>query len=359
MVDFAQQRLADNKNACRFIDRKILARELELVDTTWFGYRFMSPWQRSQHFEKCYAEARKKALALRIGTASAETKKSYSVCWTSQNRELTKLWKARQRADELCLPYEIVLDKAFEITELAGRKNICLPEQLIPDWHKDGQEKLKTFWAEKMYDDIDEKRWVAFGGMRGDAGAPFRQEHFNNLKAQTSVRDYLISERARQHKSFEQFILTYGYKERMLDSKAAKKIIALHPDYNKVIELIEYEKKRWVNDGKPFAAPVTDKETVCTLQGCYGLRHYYDNQADCEACPLQKACKQASEQCEIETCGAVDGADPVTVRKRGKAAERKRRSRRNIAARKDPTQRQRLELIENAANKYGVKKTAF
>src|SRR5690606_14015970 len=210
MNNFEQQHYQDNIKTCFVIPRVDIAREVHLIRTTWFGYRFMSPWKRTQLFEKCYAKARKEALGLRIGTADASEKPNYAVCWTTQSRELTKLWKARQRADELCLPYETILGEAFKITELANRKFLCLPEQLIPDWQGNGQKAFKKVWIEKMLEDIDEKRWVAFSRLRGDERAPFRREHFKNLKAQIDVRNYLISERQRQNKDYTQFILTYG-----------------------------------------------------------------------------------------------------------------------------------------------------
>ncbi|UWF66293.1 MULTISPECIES: hypothetical protein [unclassified Brucella] len=355
-MDFKQQRLSDNNLACQVIDRNILARELELIDTTWFGYRFMSPWQRTQLFEKSYSAARTKALAGRTSTAQAAAMKPYSVDWTKQSRELTKLWKARQRADELCLPYDELCRKAFEFTELADRKNVCLPEQLIPDWHNKNQIEFKQLWREHIYGGIEEERWLAFTRL-DDAATPFRREHFKGLKAQTGMHEYLIEERKRQSKSFEQFILQYNCKKRLLNREAIEKILLQSNNPKRHFDLTKLAVDNWKQAGQPYSAPVRNKTSVCLLQGCYGLMHCYDKQSDCSVCPLQQACKEASEQCEFETCGAIGGVDPVTELKRMKAAERKRRSRRKIAARKDPAMRQMLELVEKAANKYGREKT--
>jgi len=223
MIDFEKQRLEDNNRACMLISRKVLEREPELIPTTWFEYQFMSPLERTKLFERSYAEARQKALALRIGTNKAKDRKLYSVSWTTQNRELTKLWKARQRADELRLPYAVLCDKAFGLTELANRKYICLPEQLIPDWHTEGQDKLKAFWSQKMLEDIDEMRWIMFNRLR-DELAPFRRELHTGLIAQKSMQDYLIGERLRQQRPFEGFIQRFLLQERLLSSPAVIEI---------------------------------------------------------------------------------------------------------------------------------------
>ncbi|KAB2784575.1 hypothetical protein F9K97_16500 [Brucella anthropi] len=337
MNDFEKQRLEDNNRACMLISREVLEREPELIPTTWFEYRFMSPWERTKLFERSYAEARQKALALRIGTNKAKDRKLYSVSWTTQNRELTKLWKARQRADELCLPYGEICNKAFGFTELANRKNICLPEQLIPDWHTEGQAEFKAFWSQKMFEDIDELRWINFNRLSANL-SPFRREFGTGLAAQKSLKDYLVNERQRQERSYQGFFKRFALQERLLDDKAAREIaqqvlkVSSHAQPADIWETFRAEKDSWLKSGQPGAAAVATANSVCTLQGCYGLMHNFKGRSDCETCPQFTACEALSNMCEITTCGKIGGMDPTALRKRQKATERKRKSRRKAAA---------------------------
>jgi hypothetical protein len=43
-------------NACRFIPPHLLAAERDLMTKKWFGYRFATPWQATQHFADLYRE---------------------------------------------------------------------------------------------------------------------------------------------------------------------------------------------------------------------------------------------------------------------------------------------------------------
>ena len=110
----ATELLEDTTLTLRLIPAELLCREAELTLLKWPGYQFITPLQATRHFLDVYQA--KYTEFYRINVDAATTRPHKTTRWDTSNRNgpMTQLWEARQRADELGLPYEASLDFAFE-----------------------------------------------------------------------------------------------------------------------------------------------------------------------------------------------------------------------------------------------------
>jgi len=125
------------------IDRNLLARERELLNTKWFDYRLMSPIDTTLTFIKAFYTVYKRSWAREISAEESERRHGLRPGrLPTDPATLTSVWKARQFADSLCAPYELFLDATFRLWLDAGHR-LPRPNQIYAaDWEKNIKEKV-------------------------------------------------------------------------------------------------------------------------------------------------------------------------------------------------------------------------
>lgn len=109
------QRLDDTIEVMRLVMPDVLEREREVAHKKWFAYRFMSPLAATKHFAELYSKGFKAYIRFNRDRDEAELRQGLGQnIFHKPGRSLTELWHARQRADELGLPYELLIEFGFE-----------------------------------------------------------------------------------------------------------------------------------------------------------------------------------------------------------------------------------------------------
>lgn len=116
-----------------YIDKTVLAKEACMLRTRWIGNRYMSPVQATQAFTDAYVAAYRAVWARHFDPAEAPHKQPCASSLALNDRaDMTSLWQARQKADELGMPYDLFCDIIMERWIVGRRaKQPPLPNQLI------------------------------------------------------------------------------------------------------------------------------------------------------------------------------------------------------------------------------------
>ncbi len=115
-----------------YIDKKLLAKEAKLLTARWIGHRYMTPLHSTQAFTDAYIGAYRAAWARHRDASEAPKKQPCQSSFAMNDlADMSSLWMARQKADELGIPYDLYCEIVIE-QWLSGRKakNPPLPNQL-------------------------------------------------------------------------------------------------------------------------------------------------------------------------------------------------------------------------------------
>lgn len=134
-----RDRLVDNVGTIRTIMPDVLARERELANSKWFAYRFMSPLAATKLFADLYRKGVKAYVRKHRDIEEAEKANGIANNIFSQaSGSLTQLWQARQKTDELGLPYDLLIDFGFHFASRRRWRHTPRPIQLLeartPRW---------------------------------------------------------------------------------------------------------------------------------------------------------------------------------------------------------------------------------
>lgn len=137
------------------IPGKVQAFDLDLYQTKWFDYRRMTPLQATLHYVRKYGEIYRVIYAREIDRARAPHVATPNVIGllaaiekgdSKAKRTLTGLWKGRQVADALGMPYDIYIEHAFTYRMRRWqRAYLPRPEHL---YHEYDVEKIQLRWEE-------------------------------------------------------------------------------------------------------------------------------------------------------------------------------------------------------------------
>lgn len=153
-------RLKENAIAARQFGSEYVAKELQLSQKKWFDYRFLTPARATKLFAVEYERSFKQKWRSYIDHKEASLKRGIMIAphpkllVTKQeqinlSRENTSLWVARQRADELGLPYDFFIEQTIEAHMRNGYNTLPRPNQLAAG-RTAGKviEKVKDAWQE-------------------------------------------------------------------------------------------------------------------------------------------------------------------------------------------------------------------
>ena len=179
---YALTRAECEMKALQFVDKQNYAfSEAQWFDTKWFDYRFMHPTLATYLYSHYYLEAYRVWIARRQDLHRSKhvqpIKNVRGDIFMADKREYTALWKGRQAADELGIPYDFYCYTLMRITDEALWERIPRPQQMYAPALK---EQVKDLW------DIESKARVITAKDQYYAADAYRGERY-----QESYREYL------------------------------------------------------------------------------------------------------------------------------------------------------------------------
>lgn len=118
--------------AVQFVSLNLLQDEAELFTTKFWDYRFLHPVQATQLFAHEYARAKKHAVERRTDIWVGRNMKGIKAdcIFELPQRTITGLWKGRQMADRLGIPYDFYCAYAMLFADVARWENLPAATQL-------------------------------------------------------------------------------------------------------------------------------------------------------------------------------------------------------------------------------------
>ncbi|GEM_PF-1730235 len=163
--DPEQRRVAEGAFQRTYVAPELPAKEAALHQTRWIGHRYMTPLQATQQFNDAYLVAYRRVWARHFSATEAPGKQPIEASFAMNDlADMTSLWKARQHADELGMPYDLFCEIIME-RWIVGRKakQPPLPNQLCsgklfnawmrghPTWAETSERLFLPDWDECFF----------------------------------------------------------------------------------------------------------------------------------------------------------------------------------------------------------------
>lgn len=305
-----ERRRKNNLCAVLNIDAATLSHERELNETKWFDYRFMTPFEATLLFRGEYQAAYRYAWGTMMSTAEADKKRGLSLeDLLPGTRGFTSLWRARQKADALGLPYRMFIDHAIGFLTSHSWDRIPRPNQLLS-----GKQEARVAAAACQYL-IDEMEGI----WRASELPHYLVEAFIGFPAQAQHQEWVL-DIVRHRGNKGRAICRACFQDRTLPIDRATAEFPLRS----IEEAGEHGEK-----ATPAAAVALDREEL--RPACFGLPGAFSaDAAECDRCPVKPECPLEGERV-LETV-RNGSLETVADRRRALGAQRTRRCRARKAA---------------------------
>jgi hypothetical protein len=167
----------------KHINFKWLAVEAELFQSKWFDYRFLHPVLATEQYAQAFSEVYRDNYRRNIDKATSEhiSPLSNPNIFECKPATLIGLWRGRQVADMLCIPYETFLRLSYQERLRYWRsKHLPRPSQLystevvervITQWEK--MQEVRLYFSELP--EYSNQHYI---------GTPAQKDHHEFLMAQ-------------------------------------------------------------------------------------------------------------------------------------------------------------------------------
>ena len=320
------QWLDDTLEAMRLIMPDVLAREREVANKKWFEYRFMTPTTASRHFASLYSKGFKAYVRFNGDRDEAEVRQGLGTrLFLKPSASLTELWHARQRADELGIPYELLIEFGFEFARRGGWKNPPRPMQLF------GSIGSGIAWLLELEKFLNERLPLVFDQF---AGLPqYRIENYRGLPVQDEFRAHLENHIRASTKPWAVRMVGPCLEKRHLPLLSTIKL-APKEQRRSIVSNLRAE----IELGFLAAKPKERLHKIAYMPSCFGLVGPDMSASTCASCPFSVGCQHmtmfASREM-IRRCGSVSALKDARDEKR-KAGQRRRtakcRAKKKLAA---------------------------
>lgn len=319
-----RDRLRELHKLARLIPREHLAREATLMIQKWPAYRFMPPMQATRLFHAEYVKAYKEHHKRTVDLHESERIKIGEKLNTRRaNAHLTQLWVARQRADELGLPYPEYLRFEFSFAERRKRKHPPQPNQFGPNPRNEEAwaAKISEYWSSDMCR-IELNRMTPL--------AQFAIENDRGLPAQLQLREDLVDLAQELPEFLDALISRYVMELRYLRAQDCAPLGA---------DIVARALERARAETGPHAPVPHEHEPLAPgslLQSCFGVPGIPDDEPVCQTCPHRALCRRTREHVLAETFKKTGSADPLDAARKKKNRDRKAKQRaRELESNKD------------------------
>lgn len=322
-------RRADIMQSLKIISKDDLKREREIAQKKWFAYRFMSPLAATKHFADVYRKGVKAYVNEHEDRDLSERVQGLALnIFAKPSASLTELWRARQKADELGLPYELLVEFGFHF---AGRRKWRFtprPGQLF------GSKNSNVAWPAELEKFLEERYSAALIGINGLP--QFRAENYQRLVAQDSYREALTKYVEESAKPWSNFVGRLCVETRHLPMLPMMRRIPTHMRRG-VISDIRYD----LEIGILHREPDERLPAISYVPGCFGIPDNYDAAVpECLACPMAQQCQALAFDVSQKMMSAYGTISPVNDAQ----LERRRASGRKRKAAFDAREREKLRL---------------
>jgi len=188
-------RINVNIEAVRRMGATVLHEETELYTTKWFDYSFLTPTKATELFRIEYSKAYKLGWGMYQDTNEAEFKsglfempkfrKPSDKDTIKLKREYTSLWRARQSADLLGVPYDFLIRETIDALMASGHcHTMPRPNQIAGALTDEAiRNRVKQQWTD----------WAAFNFSSMISRLPQYMDHaYRGLHAQDAHRDWVV-----------------------------------------------------------------------------------------------------------------------------------------------------------------------
>lgn len=303
------------------LDKKYLEKEAYLSTTKWFDYKFMPPADATDLFKQAYQKAYKAKwretqdgsdASLKEGVMRAPIRglQVSEKANANQLREYTSLWVARQRADELGIPYPFFIEHVLEAHMRNGYTKIPRPNQLAAGPTREKiLMKVSEAWLE----------WLA-NSFTFSRLPQYMNQAYRNHPAQNDHRNWVLAQ------------LKIG---RPFDVGRACFIDQVLPE---ALAIAKYDEERLSQArdavARETAVPFRGVAPLGLLPSCFGLPHAFEKgHPICSACPHAQHCEKMDAKGRCELVKKYGFSDPRAAKKREQDRNRQRKLREKKRAR--------------------------
>jgi len=286
------------------IERKLLSVERHLSTTKWFSYRFMSPLAATMEFARSYRQACKNYTRTNIDMDYVDRVRGVSLDVPSiGSREFTQLWRARQRADEVGLPYDRYLEFAMNFAGRKQRKRTPRPSQLHAN-----RETAPAWWPEF---EKFKAEWDWWDALSLESCPQLSVDNDSDLPAQIAVREHIRGVVGRYHRPWPGVLEVFS-----VDRQLMRPI-----DFE---SMMDPEMYRRVSESMPVVPKNSLKlDAEDFWQSCMGVPGAFDDTVDpCRYCPQSAKCQQLAALVDRAVTSKAGSADPRGDRRRARGRER-------------------------------------
>lgn len=311
------QRLGDTIEAMWLVMPDVLERERQVADKKWFAYRFMSPLAATKHFAELYSKGFKAYIRFNRDRDEAELRQGLGQnIFHKPGRSLTELWHARQRADELGLPYELLIEFGFEFARRGGWKNPPRPMQLF------GSAESDIAWPLEFKKFLDDRLPLAVD--RFTDLPQYRVENYRHLPVQDEFRAHLVDHLSASTKPWAFRLTGPCIGNRQLPLMLAIKLAPKDQRGRIMTELrLELESDLFVE------APKVSLPRIAFVPACFGVATSDLAASPCSSCSFSAHCQHISKVASAEMLKRHGSTAPLKDERdeKRKAGQRRRTAR--------------------------------
>lgn len=275
--------------------------ESQLMMMRWFDYRFMSPLDATLLFGRYYTAGLRRHVRRHVDAERAERVSGITgELPATRAAWFTALWRARARTDAIFVPYDLLIDFAFDFSSRRKRFWNMLPHQLHAS-----PKNAEAWWAvfdEKVEDLLPPR-------MKRVAEMPhYRIENDLDLPPQRHFRSLMLSEMQHENRMLADQITDRVLIKRHLRLEQALSLAPVDMDR---VE-IEKRARSAAEDRAWEAEPVTKLDRADLLPSCFAIAETIDeSRAPCDTCALAVCCKVAASDAINLTIRSAGSASPV------------------------------------------------
>jgi len=306
--------------------------EMELANTAHLAYRYMTPYERTQCFYEAYRRHYTSRFVRRKGREPyGLPERLHGV----EYGDFTSIWRARQRADALGVPYERFVIALMQDADDNGALELPRPNQLCSD------AKLPL-----LIERLDQQRAEGlFDPFRGDLDPRFYASNFTGDQQQQAALDWM--------------------QEQIDKAGAARKPVLLSRymftlQVMSEIEAIRRFGQELVDEAKSHRVAFTSRAPVAldsprpSDPGCFGMRT--EGHAICAQCPVANRCAEFRAEVEAGVLERFGVLDVPKERERLATRDRKRRQRERERSGAVMTDQEVRRVLKEAGDLKVIKK---